>query len=177
MLSLAFYMGNIVSAQSLVTPKSSDKTELKINVPEKATEYSIVSYKNVDFLKTNPLQLESAGLHPEMYISNTKQGVIIITTSETNNTLRDFRKNLELNPNYYETLSKRDTIVFSSESNTSPYFDFFKAASINNDYRNAYNYPLDPGMGIRWDKSSSDSFKGDNGFGRELYDLIIVLTK
>lgn len=174
---MAVCTSNLVSGQNLVNPKPSDKTEFKIDVPESATKFSIASYKNVNFQKINTLQLESVGLHPEIYISNTKQGVIIITTTEADNTLKDFCKKLESNPGNFENLMKRDTIVFSSESNKSPSFDFFKASAIKNDYRNAFNYPVGPGSGILWNKLSNDSFTGNTGLGRELYDLIIVLQK
>ena len=126
-------------SQNPVVTKPKDSKELQITVPESPTEYSIEKYKNVDYLKTNPLQLESAGLHPEIYISNTKQGVIIIYTSDSNNMLKDFSKILEQHPAYYETHTRQDTLVFSKAS-TDQTLDFTKASSISHEYNNAFNY-------------------------------------
>lgn len=166
-----------VFSQNPVTPKPRETKELKLSIPETPAEYSIASYKNVDFLKTNPLQLEAAGLHPEIYISNTHRGVIIISTSESNKALKDFRKTLELNPNYYETLTRQDTILFSPGSSQSPTLDFTKASSIRHDYKNAFNYTTDPRTGVSWSKGSHKDFLQDDALGKVLYDLIIIIPK
>jgi len=167
----------LVIGQNPVTTKPRENKELKITIPETPTEYSIASYKNVDFLKTNPLQLEAAGLHPEIYISNTHRGVIIISTSEANKALKDFRKTLELNPNFYETLTKQDTILFSPGSTQSPALDFTKASSIRHDYKNAFNYTTDPRTGVSWSKGTHKDFLQDDALGKVLYDLIIIIPK
>lgn len=145
-------------------------------VPGKITEYSIANYKNIDYQKTNPFQLESAGLHPEVYISNTNQGVIIISSAEWNESLKDFNSNLMLNTSYYETFTHHDTTIFSPRDNPEITFDFTKAAFISQDYKNAFNYTADPRTGISWTKSARRENLG-SGYGQLLYDLIIVLPK
>jgi hypothetical protein len=151
--------------------------KLQITIPETPTVYSIASYKNVDFLKTNPLQLEAAGLHPEIYISNTHHGVIIISSAESNDALKDFTRTLELNPNYYETLSRQDTTIFTSGNNKNTVFDFTKASSINHDYKNAFNYTLDSRTGVSWSKGTHKDFLENDILGKAVYDLIIVRPK
>ena len=164
-------------AQNPVVSKNHDGKEVKLNLPKTSTKYSIVNFKNIDFLKTNPLQLEKAGLHPEVYISNTNQGVIIIYTEASNNALKAYSKSLEINPSYYEKLSMQDTTVFSTTSNKSP-LDFTKASSINQEYKNAFNYKVDPNSGVSWSKISKqqDRLKEDM-FGKVVYDLIFVISK
>jgi len=155
------------------------KTDKKhqIAIPETSVEYSISNYKNVDYLKTNPLQLESSGLHPEIYISNTNRGVIIISSAESNDALKNFGASLELNPASYESLTRQDTILFSPSGSGTLSLDFTKASSISHDYKNAFNYAVDPRTGISWSRGTYKDLKGDSGYGRLLYDLIIVLPK
>ena len=149
----------------------------QIKVPGNPTEYSILSFKNVDLLKTNPKQLEATGLYPEIYISNINHGVVIISTAETNNALRDFSRNLEFNPTFYETLTRQDTTIFSAGSNTNSTFDFAKASSINHEYKNAFNNTVDPRTGVSWSKGTYNDILSGNGNGRLLYDIIIWLPK
>ena len=163
--------------QDIVPPKTKDTKKSQLTVPETSTEYSITSYKNVDFLKTDPLKLEAAGLHPEIYISNTHRGVIIISATEANKTLKDFSHTLELNPNYFETYTRQDTIVFSPENKQNQPLDFTKASSIRYEYRNAFNYFPEPGTGIRWSKGTHKDFLPDDPNNKAVYDLIIVLPK
>jgi len=168
-----------VLSQNPVIPKSKDPKDLQIIVPETSTEYSITRYKNVDFLKTNPMQLETEGLHTEIYISNTNQGVIIISTTEANKALKDFSQKLELNPTYYETYTRQDTTIFLSGNINNPSFNFIKASSINHDYKNAFNYTVDPRTGVSWSKGNYDDLnvKGGKAYGQLLYDVIIWLPK
>lgn len=163
--------------QSIAKPNA-DK-ELQITLPEIPTEYSIMSYKNVDFQKINFKQIESAGLHPEIYISNTNQGVVIISSAEANKVLKDFSHTLEINPTYYETFTKQDTTISLSGNNKNSAFNFTKASSINNDYKNAFNYTVDPRTGVSWSKGNYDDLyiKGGKGYGQLLYDLIIWAPK
>lgn len=163
--------------QEPVSPKTQDNKKVLLTVPEASTEYSITSYKNVDFFKTDPLKLEAAGLHPEIYISNTHRGVIIISTAEANKTLKDFRHTLELNPNYFETYTRQDTIVFSPENKQNQPLDFTKASSIRYEYQNAFNYLPEPGTAIRWSKGTHKDFLPDDPNNKVVYDLIIVLPK
>jgi hypothetical protein len=163
--------------QDIVPPKKKDAKKIQLTVPETSTEYSITSYKNVDFLKTDPLKLEAAGLHTEIYISNTHRGVIIISTTEANKTLKDFSHTLEVNPNYFETSTRQDTIVFSAENKQSQPLDLTKASSIRYEYQNAFNYFPEPGTGIRWSKGTHKDFLPDDVNGKAVYDLIIVLPK
>jgi len=177
-MPLALLLTMSVPGQNPITLKPGESKELQIKAPEKSTEYSITSYKNVDFLKINPQQLEAAGLHTEIYISNTNQGVIIISSTEANNALKDFRNTLDLNPTYYESFTSQDTTVFFSGNNTKPIFDFTKASSINNTYKNAFNYKVDPRTGVSWKKTNSNSdFKDWTIGGQILYDIIIGLPK
>ena len=141
------------------------------------TEYSIVSYKNVDFLKVDPFQLDSAGLHPEIYISNTHKGVIIISTAETNDALNNFSRTLDLNANNFEARILQDTLVLLPASNRSEVFDFTKASSINHDYINAFNFKVDPRTGVSWSQSTHKDFLQEDILGKIVYDLIIVLPK
>ncbi len=166
-----------LSGQNPVISGKQETQGQKITLPQNPTEYSIASYKNVDYLKTNPLQLEKAGLHPEIYISNTHRGVIIIYTDESNKALKDFNKSLELNPTYYETITRQDTLVFSPGEAKSPALDFTKASSIRHDYTNAFNYQVDPGTGINWSKGSHKDFLQNDAHGKVVYDLIIVISK
>lgn len=167
-----------VMSQNPVNVKPEERKELQIKAPETSTEYSITSYKNVDFNKTNPLQLEAAGLHTEIYISNTNHGVIIISSTEANNALKDFRNTLDLNPTYYESITRQDTTVFFSGNNEKPFFDFTKASSINNNYKNAFNYTVDPRTGVSWRKSiNKKNLKEETFAGQILYDIIIGLPK
>jgi hypothetical protein len=155
-----------------------DSTELQRTVPETSIGFSITSYKNVDFNKINPMQLQLAGLHTEIYISNTNQGVIIISSYEANNALKDFRNTLDLNPTYYESLTRQDTTVFFS-GNDNPQFDFTKASSINNNYKNAFNYKVDPRNGVSWSKGNYDkiNLKESTFYGQMLHDIIIGIPK
>jgi hypothetical protein len=162
--------------QNPVISKPKDSKELQLTVPESPTEYSIEKYKNVDYLKTNPFQLESAGLHPEIYISNTKQGVIIIYTSDSNNMVNDFSKILEQHPTYYETHTRQDTLVFSKAS-TDQALDFTKASSISHEYNNAFNITVDPRTGTSWRKGTHKDFLQGDLLNKNVYDLIIVLPK
>lgn len=146
--------------------------------PGNPIEYSISSYKNIDFLKIDPFKLESPGMHSEIYVSNTHHGVIIISSAEPNNKLSDYNKLLQVNPGFYETYTRRDTLVVSPDKYNKPVFDFTRASALRQDYKNAYNYSVDPRTGISWSKTNQkDVFKTDWGLGRELYDLIIVMPK
>lgn len=151
--------------------------DFRIINPDVTKEYSINRYKNIALLKVNPLQLDAMGLHSEIYISNTNQGVIIISSAEPNNTLTSYNNSLQANPYYYNTYSRRDTLVISKGAYNNPVFDFTKASSLRQDYKNAYNYSIDPRTGVSWSKTSNDIFKQDWGLGQGLYDLIIVLPK
>ena len=168
----------VISQNSDVT-QPGNKKEIQINAPEISTEYSITNYKNVDFKKMNPIQLQAAGLHTEIYISNTNQGVIIISSTEANNALKDFNHTLELNPTYYETYTRHDTTIFLSGNNKNASFDFTKASSMNHDYKNAFNYRIDPRTGVSWSKGNYDEINVKDGkaYGQLLYDLIIWLPK
>jgi len=166
-----------VISQNPVISKPPEGKKVKITIPETSTEYSIASYKNVDFLKTNPLQLEAAGLHPEIYISNTHRGVIIISSAESNNALENFRKTLELNPAYYETLTRQDTSVLVSGSTKNMSFDFTKASSIKHDYKNAFNYAVDSPTSVSWTKGTHKDILNNDAHGKVVYDLIIVIPK
>ena len=145
--------------------------------PEVSKEYSISRYKNIDFMKVNPLQLDAMGLHSEVYISNTHQGVIIISSAEPNNALTNYNNCLLVNPGCYSTYSRRDTLIHLKGVYSNQVFDFTRASSLRQDYKNAYNYSVDPRTGISWSKTSNDIFKQDWGLGQGLYDLIIVLPK
>ena len=124
------------------------------------------------------MQLEAAGLHTEIYISNTNHGVIIISSSEANNALKDFSNTLDLNPTYYESITRQDTNVFFTGNNKKPLFDFTKASSINNNYKNAFNYKVDPRTGVSWKKSINKLNRKEETFaGQILYDIIIGLPK
>ncbi len=168
-----------VISQNTDVTKPLDNKELQITIPEISTEYSIINYKNVDFLKINPEQLESVGQHTEIYISNTNRGVIIISSAKYDKVLKDFSHTLELNPNYYETSTRQDTTILLSGNNKNPSFDFLKVSSINHDYKNAYNYSVDPRTGISWSKGNYDDInvKGGKGYGQLLYDIIIWMPK
>jgi len=180
-ISLAFVVFCFKQAigQNTTVATPADSKGLLISVPETSTEYSISRYKNVDFLKINPMQLEAAGLHTEIYISNTNRGVIIISSAEANNALRDFSHTLELNPTYYEAYSRQDTTIFLSGKAKNPAFDFTKASSINHEYKNAFNYAVDPRTGVSWSKGNYDEInvKGGKGYGQLLYDMIIWAPK
>lgn len=175
--AIIFFQCIQLLGQNPVISNSRESEVQKITLPQNPTEYSIASYKNVDYLKTNPLQMEKAGLHPEIYISNTHRGVIIIYTEESNKALKDFSKSLELNPTYYETLTRQDTLVFSPGGAKSAALDFTKASSIRHDYSNAFNYQVDPGTGINWHKGSHKDFLQNDAHGKVVYDLIIVIPK
>lgn len=163
--------------QNPVISNPPESKKVQITIPETSTEYSIASYKNVDFLKTDPLQLEAAGLHPEIYISNTHRGVIIISSAESNNALENFRKTLELNPAYYETLTRQDTSVLVSGSTKNMSFDFTKASSIKHDYKNAFNYAVDSPTSVSWTKGTHKDILHNDAHGKVVYDLIIVIPK
>lgn len=179
LIGLALLVFTKVYSQSKVADKPRDSKELQITLPETPTEYSISSYKNVDFKKINPMQLEITGIHTEIYISNTNQGVIIISSAEANKALKDFSNILELNPTYYETFSRQDTSIFFSKYTKDPAFDFTKASSINNEYKNAFNYKVDPRTGVSWSKGNYDDLdlKKGNGYGQLIYDIIVWLPK
>lgn len=151
--------------------------EQHIMAPQYPTEYSIASYKNVDYLKINPFQLESAGLHPEIYISNTRRGVIIISSAEANEVLKDFSKNLELNPNLYETINRQDTTIFSVGNIQSPAFDYTRSSTIMHDYNNAFKSTYDPHSGVSWSIGSHKDFIQEDLLNKVVYDLIIVIPK
>ena len=177
-LPVALLLTVSVKGQNQVISRPGESKDLQIKAPEKSTEYSITRYKNVDFLKIDPQQLEASGLHTEIYISNTNQGVIIISSTEENNALKDFSNTLDLNPTYYESFTRQDTTVFFPGNNPKPIFDFTKASSINNMYKNAFNYKVDPRTGISWEKSGSGSdLKAWTIGGQILYDIIIGLPK
>ena len=177
-IAMALLPSLSVISQNTVIVKPGESQERKIKAPETSTEYSISRYKNVDLNKTNALQLEAADLHTEIYISNTNQGVIIISSTEANNALKDFRNILDLNPTFYESFTRQDTTVFFSGNNKIPIFDFAKASSINNNYKNAFNYKVDPRTGVSWEKSSTKFNLNDVNFGGQiLYDIIIGLPK
>lgn len=195
LLILAFLYVKSVSCQNAAIPKPADKKVQaisykndtvvhtgddyinQIRITETATEFSITSYKNVDYLKADPQLLESAGLHPDIYISNTHQGVIIISSLESNEVLKDFSHTLELNPAYYESFKRQDTIIFSNENIKFPEFDFMHASSINHDYKNAFNYAVDPRTGISWSKGTHKDLLQSDILGKVVYDLIIVRPK
>jgi hypothetical protein len=166
-----------VSSQNPVISKTNENKGLQIPGTETPTEYSITNYKNVDYLKINPLQLEELGFHTDIYISNTLKGVIIISSAQVNDTLKDFRNTLELNPNYYESFTRQDTIIFSPGNTQSQVLDFTKASSIRHDYKNAFNYSADPRSGLSWSKGTHKDFSQDDAHGKVVYDLIIVLPK
>lgn len=174
--SVILQCNNVIGQNSTLT-KTRDGKDIQLAIPESSVDYSIISYKNVDFLKTDPLKLEAAGLHTEIYISNTHRGVIIISSSDANKTLKDYSRKLELNPSYYETLTRQDTTIFPSGNNNSLNFDFTKASSINHDYKNAFNYTVDPHTGVSWSKGSHKDFLQSDVLGKLVYDLIIVLPK
>jgi hypothetical protein len=168
-----------LNAQNTVSNKLGDSKGIQLTIPETSTEYSISKYKNVNFQKISPLQLKASGLHTEIYISNTNKGVIIISSAEANKALKDFSHTLELNPTYYETITRQDTTIVFSKNNKNRTFDFTKAASINHDYKNAFNYTVDPRTGVSWSKGNYDdlNLKGEKGYGQLLYDIIIWLPK
>jgi len=177
-LALALLPCIRIIGQNPVNVKTGESKDLQIKAPETYTEYSITSYKNVDFNKTNLLQLEDPGLYTEIYISNTNHGVIIISSTEANKALKDFRNTLDRNPTYYESITRQDTTVFFSGNNKKPYFDFTKASSINNNYKNAFNYTIDPRTGVSWSKSINKiNLKEETFAGQILYDIIIGLPK
>lgn len=163
--------------QDFIPSPKNDGKKVQLTVPETSTEYSITSYKNVDFFKADLLKLEAAGLHPEIYISNTHRGVIIISSSEANKTLKDFRRTLELNPTYSESSVRQDTLVFSPGNQKKAELDFTKASSIRYEYPNAFNYLPDPGTGMRWSKGTHKDFLPADPNNKAVYDLIIVLPK
>jgi len=173
---LAFLGFNLAIGQNVVVTKPLDKKDTKIIAPEAFAEYSIASYKNVDYLKLNPNLFENAGLHSDVYISNTQHGVIIISSSESNDALKDFREILETNPGFYERSSRQDTLVFLPESNQRV-MDFTKASSITNTYTNAFNHTPDVRTGISWSKGTHTDFISKDAFGKVVYDLIIVISK
>jgi len=175
LVSMLLFFCCLAIGQNPVYTKPKDSKDLQITAPESPTEYSIEKYKNVDYLKTNPFELESAGLHPEIYISNTNQGVIIIYTSDSNNKLNDFSKILEQHPAYYEAHTRQDTVVFS-KSNTEA-LDFTKASTISHEYNNAFNYTVDPRTGVSWRKGTHKDFLQGDLLNKNVYDLIIVLPK
>jgi hypothetical protein len=188
-IALAVNTCMLVNAQNTVTAQGHKNAQAHKATPDSVfkdghriitgnvAEYSIVSYKNVNFLKADPFELESAGLHPEIYISNTHRGVIIISTSETNDALNNFSRTLELNTNNYESRILQDTLVLLPASNSSQIFDFTKASSINHDYKNAFNYKVDPRTGVNWSQSTHKDFLQEDILGKIVYDLIIVLPK
>ncbi|MDO9257406.1 MAG: hypothetical protein Q7U54_17940 [Bacteroidales bacterium] len=168
-----------LTAQNTDINKHSDNKGIQLTVPETSTEFSISSYKNVNLQKISPLQLKASGLHTEIYISNTNQGVIIISSAEANKALKDFSHTLELNPTFYETLTRQDTTIVFSKNTKNPTFDFTRASSINHDYKNAFNYTVDPRTGVSWSKGNYDelNLKPGMGYGQLLYDIIIWLPK
>ena len=188
-IALAVNTCMLVNAQNTVTAQGNKNAQAQKATPDSVfkdghriitgnvAEYSIVSYKNVNFLKADPFQLESAGLHPEIYISNTHRGVIIISTAETNDALNNFSRTLEQNTNNYESRILQDTLVLLPASNRRQVFDFTKASSINHDYKNAFNYKVDPRTGISWSQSTHKDFLQEDILGKIVYDLIIVLPK
>jgi len=178
-VGLVIVLINHVAGQNTDASNTVKSSKLQVVVPEIPTEFSITKYKNIDFLKINPLQLQSAGQHNEIYISNTNHGVIIISSTEYDKVLKDFSHILELNSNYYETITRQDTSIFLSGNNKNPAFDFSKISSINHDYKNAFNYSIDPRTGVSWSKGNYDEInvRGGKGYGQLLYDLIILAPK
>lgn len=168
-----------ISGQKAILEKPQENKELQIEFPATQTEYSITSYKNVDFIKINPILLEAPDLNTEIYISNTNRGVIIISSAETNKALKNFSHTLELNPTYYETFSRQDTTIFLSKNYKKPAFDFTKASSINHDYKNAFNYTVDPRTAISLSKGNyrAINVKEPNGYGQLIYDIIVWFPK
>lgn len=169
-----------VIGQNVIVSDTSNRKEIQISIPQTPTEYRITKYKNIDFYKTNPMQLESAGLHTEIYISNTNRGVIIISSTEYDKALKDFSHTLDLNPGYYETITRQDTTIFLSGNNKNATFDFTKVSSINHEYKNAFNYSVDPRTGVSWSKGNYEEINvkgGYGGYGQLLYDLIIWAPK
>lgn len=177
LVATVILLSDTVIGQNSTLKKTRDGKDIQLALPESSVDYSIISYKNVDFLKTDPLKLEAAGLHTEIYISNTHRGVIIISSSDANKTLKDYSRTLELNPSFYETLTRQDTTIFPSGNNKSLDFDFTKASSINHDYINAFNYTIDPSTGVSWSKGTHKDFLQGDVLGKTVYDLIIVLPK
>jgi len=195
LLVFALFISNLIYSQNhVVTDGNSTKVQTvaihgdtsytiildkdqQIVAPQYPTEYSIASYKNVDYLKINPFQLESAGLHPEIYISNTHKGVIIISSAEANEVLKDFSKNLELNPNLYETINRQDTTIFSAGNIQSPAFDYTRSSTIMHDYHNAFKSTYDPHSGVSWSIGSHKDFIQEDLLNKVVYDLIIVIPK
>jgi len=173
---LAFSGFNLTIGQNVVVTKPLDKKDTKIVAPATLAEYSIASYKNVDYLKLSPNLFENAGLHSEVYISSTHLGVIIICSAESNDALKDFRKMLETNPDFYERSSRQDTLMLLPESNQRV-MDFTKASSISNTYTNAFNFTPDARTGISWSKGTHTDIISNNAFGKVVYDLIIVISK
>jgi hypothetical protein len=170
---------NIRAEKVLPDTTLSIRTDLKtpIGVPGNSSEYSIARYKNVDFLKVDPLQLELSGIHTEIYISNTQQGVIIISSAEPSNALTEFGKSLELHPDYYENLTRQDTLVFLPANTHIPVFDFMQSSSIRHEYKNAFNNTLDPRTGVSWSKGTHKDFLQNDILNKPVYDLIMVLPK
>jgi hypothetical protein len=179
LIALAILLVNQAIGQNTSIPQTLDSKDHQIIATETHAEYSVSRYKNVDFQKIYPLQLKAEGLHTDIYISNTKQGVIIISSLEANKALKEFSHMLELNPSYYETLTRQDTTINLLGNNSKPAFDFIKASSINHDYKNAFNYTVDPRTGVSWSKGNYDEInvKGGKGYGQLLYDLIIWAPK
>ena len=151
--------------------------ELLLQPNDNTTEYSISTYKNVDFSKAGPMQLQLAGLHPEIYISNTHKGVIIISSAEAGKGLKDFKRTLELSPALYESSHRQDTLLVSPYAAGEPEFDYTKVSSIRQDYKNAFNYKVDPRTGISWSKGKYGDFETVGPLGRMVYDLVIILNK
>lgn len=176
-VTLAIVILKPVIGQNPTITKMQDSKNVQLTLPESSVDYSITSYKNVDFLKTDPFKLEAAGIHTEIYISNTHKGVIIISSSDANKDLKYFSHTLALNPSYYETLTTQDTTIFLSGNNKNPDFDFTKASSINHDYINAFHYTVDPSTGVSWSKGTHKDFLQGDVLGKAVYDLIIVLPK
>ena len=165
--------------------------------PEVSKEYSISRYKNIDFLKINPLQLDALGLHSEIYISNTPQGVIIISLTEPyNNLLTDYYSILEASTTFYNTDPSNDTLVISTDDYNSPVFDFTRASRLRQDYKNAYNYSVDPRTRISvsrpsdvdyflinpytgkyWNKNSDEFYNQEWGRIQGLNELVIVFPR
>ncbi len=168
-----------LNAQSAVSSKPVDGKGIQLIIPETSAEYSISSYKNVNLQKISPLQLTASGLHTEIYISNTHLGVIIISSAEANKALKDLSHTLELNPTFYETHTRQDTTIVFSKNAKIPTFDFTRASSINHDYKNAFNYTVDPRTGVSWSKGNYDdlNLKPGMGYGQLLYDIIIWFPK
>jgi hypothetical protein len=70
LMSLILFAFGLAQGQDTIVPKPGESREFQITVPETSTVYGISRYKNLDFLKTNPMQLKMAGVHTQPLIVN-----------------------------------------------------------------------------------------------------------